>query len=149
MKNEINKYKSERWCTFLSTIQEAHHIRGKLFWSHLSKLYKPKTLPLSKLTTESDTISDHQEIATTLYNYYKDQAKAPLTDHNNPHDSYIEKEHIRIQDNLFQATDANLQPISVPEVIKLIKRLKNKMSSGYDRLSNHMMKLLPQPTSIA
>ena len=143
VKNEINKYKSERWNSFLSTIQDSHDSNGKTFWSHLSRIYKPKTLPLSKLITGAKTISDQQEITTTLYNYYKEQAKAPLIDGKDPHDCQIKNDYTQIIDNISTVITANQSPILLPEIVKFIKRLKNKKSSGYDQISNHMIKLLP------
>jgi hypothetical protein len=78
VKSKISKYKSERWSKFLFAIQETHDRQGNAFCSHLSRIYKLKILLLSKLMIGSKTISDHQEITTTLYNYYKEQVKAPL-----------------------------------------------------------------------
>ena len=86
VQNEIRIYKSYRWCTFLSRTQEAHDNRGNAFWSHLSKIYKPKSLHISKLTTSSGIISEHKNITDTLYHYYKEQAKEPNVNDKNPHD---------------------------------------------------------------
>ncbi len=62
VKTEISKYQSKRWCEFLSKIQEAHDHRGNALWSHLSKIYKPKTLPITKLLKGNEIIS-------VLHNY--------------------------------------------------------------------------------
>jgi hypothetical protein len=143
VRHEVNKYKSERWKSFLSSIQDSHDVKGNTFWSHLSRIYKPKTLPLSKINTGSKTISDHQDITTTLYNYYKEQAKAPLIDDNDAHDQKIKNEYTQLTDNISKLIPDKQNPILLPEIVKFIKSLKNKKSSGYDQISNYMIKLLP------
>ena len=40
-----------------------------------------------------------------------------------------------------------MDPISLPGLVKIVKRMKNKRSSGYDQVSHHMIKLLP-PTHL-
>ena len=95
------------------------------------------------MTNGLDTLSDHQEIIKTLYNYYKEQAKPPPIDDKNSHDHHIEREYIQICNNVSKAIDASLEPISLPEIMKVIKKLKNKKSSGYYEVSNFMIKLLP------
>ena len=72
VKREINKYKTDRWCSFLSALQEQHDKRSTAFWSHLSRLYKPKTFTFSKLMKGTDTVSDQQEIAEELHGYYQE-----------------------------------------------------------------------------
>jgi len=142
VRNEISKYKSERWCEFLSKIQEVHDHRGNAFWSHLSKIYKPKTLPLTKLVKETEIVSDQQEIMSFLHSYHNDLAKAPQVDENDIHDAHITKEFAHINETLSTVVKGELEPTTFFEVQKIIRKLKNKKSSGYDQVSNHMIKLL-------
>ncbi|CAF0993425.1 unnamed protein product, partial [Adineta ricciae] len=142
-KKEIVKYKSGRWKTFLSQIQEAHDVNGKAFWSHLSKIYKPRTLPISKLLTDVGVKSNQNEIKDILYDYYNEQAKSPEVDHRNNHDQYITRESLRIKEEIIKSPKMKLEPITQIEIKRLINKLKNKKSAGYDEISNHMIKLLP------
>ena len=49
VKIEIAKYKSSKWQEFLSKIQETHDNTDRAFWLYLSRIYKHRTLPFSKL----------------------------------------------------------------------------------------------------
>jgi len=80
----------------------------------------------------------------SLYNYYKEQAKAPAINENNPLDCLIENEYNQIQNNIFTTAGVNQNPVSLSEIVKFIKRWKNKRSSRYDQVFNHMIKLLPR-----
>ncbi|CAM4765951.1 unnamed protein product [Rotaria magnacalcarata] len=143
VKNEVYNYKSERWNAFLSTIQESHDRNGKHFWSHLSKIYKPKTLPISKLKAGSITIAHQQEITNMLYSYYKEQANSPTIDESEKHDQKIVRDYNKIMNTLSQPLDIKVEKVTSSEVTKIIKKLKNKKSSGYDQISNYIIKLLP------
>ncbi|CAF4049041.1 unnamed protein product [Rotaria magnacalcarata] len=95
---------------------ESHDGNGKHFWSHLSKIYKPKTLPISKLKAGSITIADQQEITNMLYSYYKEQANSPNIDENEQHDQKIVGDYSKIMNTLSQPLDIKVE----------------KESSGYD-----------------
>ena len=143
VRNEINKYKTECWGNFLAKVQQSHKFGGSEFWLHLSKIYKPKTLPFSKLKKDAEILSDHQDITMTLYDCYKQQAKAPEIDEDNPHEQYVEKEYIKILQEIAKVSSPIQESITLPEMIKVVRKLKNKRSSGYDQVSNYMIKLLP------
>ena len=147
VRNEIYNYRSARWSSFLSTIQGTHDKQESSFWTHLSKIYKPKTLPFSKLSVGSSIISDEQEITKELYKYFKDLAKAPEINPLNPHDIQIETEFRELQNLLTASKDTGLEATSIMEVSKIIKKMKGKKSSGIDQVSNFIIKLLP-PTYI-
>ncbi|CAF4686467.1 unnamed protein product, partial [Rotaria socialis] len=143
VKNEVYNYKSERWNAFLSTIQESHDRNGKHFWSHLSKIYKPKTLPISKLKAGSITIADQQEMTNMLSSYYKEQANSPTIDESEKRDQKIVRDYNKIMNTLSKPLDIKVEKVASSEVTKIIKKLKNKKSSGYDQISNYIIKLLP------
>ncbi|CAF2091895.1 unnamed protein product [Rotaria magnacalcarata] len=132
VKNKVYNYKSKQWNAFLSTIQESHDGNGKHFWSHLSKIYKPKTLPISKLKAGSITIADQQEITNMLYSYYKEQANSPNIDENEQHDQTIVGDYSKIMNTLSQPLDIKVEKGNIIRNNKIIKKLKNKESSGYD-----------------
>ncbi len=143
IRNEIYKYKTERWSSFLSTIQNAHNLQEGSFWSHLSKIYKPKTLPFSKLLVGQNTLSNEQEITTELFHYFKDLAKPPVIDPSNPHDVQIQNEFTELENLLTSAKGIELEVTSKSEIIKIISKMKKKKSSGLDQVSNFIIKLLP------
>jgi hypothetical protein len=147
VKKEIAKYKTARWNNFLSTIQSSHDKREKFFWSHLAKIYKAKTLPFSKLMVGTKILSDEQEIIDALFRYFDDQSKAPELDKNNSHDVQVATDYQVLNNLLRNTPNLELGPTSVAEVKILIKKMKGKKSSGFDEISNQMIKMLP-PTYI-
>ena len=73
-------------------------------------------------------VVDHQEITKTLYDYYTEQAKEPLVDKNNKHDREIDDEYKLIVNDITSTDNLQLEPVSVSEMQKLIRKLKNKKS---------------------
>jgi hypothetical protein len=147
VRKEIYKYKAARWNSFLSTIQSSHDKQEKLFWSHLSKIFKAKTLPFSKLAIGTRVIADEQEITEELFRYFKSQSKEAEIDPANTHDTQVLREHQILKNLLACPSDLELKPTSRMEVTFLIKKMKGKKSSGVDQVSNQMIKMLP-PTYI-
>ncbi|CAF1590277.1 unnamed protein product [Didymodactylos carnosus] len=142
VKREIGRYKTEKWQSFLSTVQDSHDRPEKAFWNYLSRVYKPKTLPFSKLAVNGKSLSDEQEITDELYKYYEEQFQPPSLDKNDPHDAEIEKEYIEMK-KVLETSNEPVRATSIFEITKYIKKLKEKKSAGYDSVSNYMLKLLP------
>ncbi|CAF0970197.1 unnamed protein product [Didymodactylos carnosus] len=142
VKMAIAKYKTEKWQNFLSTIQQAHDRSDKAFWNYLSRIYKPKTLPFSKLAVNGKSISYEQEISEELFNYYNDQFKEPQLDSSDAHDVQIEREYNELK-KILDASNETVRMTNTLEITKYIKKLKGKESSGYDDVSNYMLKFLP------
>ncbi|CAF3220284.1 unnamed protein product [Rotaria sp. Silwood2] len=142
VKTEIGKYKSNRWQSFLSTIQEKYDRLEKAFWSHLSRVYKPKSLPFSKLDSGEEIVSGKHEIVDELYRFYEEQFKTTETNHADPDDLEIEQEYNTLLNNL-RSSDERIEKANTFEITKYIKKLKSKKSSGFDLISNYMIKLLP------
>ena len=140
---EINRYKSERWSEFLTSIQHAHDTKGRLFWTHLSKIYKPRTLPLSKLLNKTGVVSDRGQIVTSLFEFFSEQASAPSVDLDNLNDKQIMNEYTELSEVIGRDSTYELEAISHSEISRLIRKMKNKKSAGYDGISNQMIKRLP------
>ncbi|CAF1370057.1 unnamed protein product [Adineta ricciae] len=140
---EINRYKTENWSKFLSSIQEAHDLRGKAFWSHLARIYKPKTTPIFKLAKNNKVIADQQEITKELYEYYSELGKPVNIKKQDKSGIEIESEYKLIKNALKIDKQLTIEPISLIELKKEVKKLKNKESAGYDLISNRMIKTLP------
>jgi endonuclease/exonuclease/phosphatase (EEP) superfamily protein YafD len=147
VRNEIYNYRSARWSSFLSTIQGVHDKQESSFWSHLSKIFKPKTLPFSKLSVGTSIVSDEQEITKELYKYFRELSKAPEINPSNTHDIQIETEFKELLKLLTVSKEPGLVATSITEVSRFIKKMKGKKSSGIDQVSNFIIKLLP-PTYI-
>jgi hypothetical protein len=144
---EIYKYRTARWDSFLSSIQASADSRDNAFWSHLSKTYKPKSLPFSKLMVGSNTAVDETAIIDELFQYFQDEIKAPSIDLNNDQNVAVLMEYQSILKNLVTSEEAELTKTSAYEVSRIIRKIKQKKSSGFDQISNHMIKLLP-PTYV-
>jgi hypothetical protein len=87
-------------------------------------------------------LTSHEEITNELSRYYTEQFKAPLIDHSNSHEVNIETEYNELL-NKFEITAPRVEKTTVREVTLLIKKLKPKKSTGFDLVSNFMIKKLP------
>ena len=87
-------------------------------------------------------ISDEQ-ITEELLKYFRDQSVAPVIEATNHHDIQIVKEYQEAKELLVAATNSGLETTSIREIMKIIKKMKGKKSSGYDLVSNQIIKLLP------
>ena len=66
VKIEIAKYKSNKWQDFLAKFQVTHGNKDRAFWSYLSRVYKPKSLPFSKLDAGNGVLTNESEISDEL-----------------------------------------------------------------------------------
>ena len=143
---DIARYKSSKWEEFLSTIQETYDNTERAFWLHLSRVYKHRSLPLSKLNTDKEILTKENEITGELYRYYEEQFKVQNIDMSNSHDVQIETEYLELMNKL-GLTNEKIEMTSVREIKQHISKMKPKKSSGFDQVSNFMIKRL-QPSYI-
>ena len=141
VRSEIAMHKSSCWQPFLSTMREKSDQPEKAFWSHLSRVYKSKSLPLSKLDDRESVLSDKKEIVDTLFSYYENQFKKTVIKTDDPNDMGIEEYGILLKE--LSISEETIELTSAFEITKFIKKLKPKKSSGFDQISNFMIKLLP------
>ena len=97
----------------------------------------------SKLDNRQSVLSDKKEIVHTLFSYYEKQFKKTVIKTDEPNDMGIEEEHGILLKEL-SVSEETIQFTSAFEITKFIKKLKPKKSSGFEQISNFMMKLLPQ-----
>jgi hypothetical protein len=142
VKIEIAKYKSNKWQEFLSKIQETHDNKEGAFWLYLSRLYKLKTLPFSKLDSGKAVLTKEKEISDELYQYYSEQFKTQNTDMSDSHEIEIETEYVELMNKL-AIVNEKIETTSVFEIKRHISKLKPKKSSGFDAVSNFMIKRIP------
>lgn len=139
VKIEIAKYKSSKWQEFLTKIQETHDNKEKAFWLHLSRVYKPKSLPFMKLDTGETILTKENEISSELYRYYSQQFKEQDINWSDSHEAEIESEYLELMNQL-NRSNVKIEPTNVLEIKKYIKKLKPKKSAGFDTVSNFMIK---------
>ena len=142
----INKYRSDRWNAFLSSVQDNYINDTSGFWKHLSRIYRPTTLPFKKLAVNNKQLTAPKDIVDALYSYYKDTFSMQNIQPADEHTAHVEKEYEEILKQLAECKK-KIKPTSVLEIQKIIKKLKPKKSVGVDFISNYMIKKLP-PTYI-
>lgn len=54
IKKEISEHRSARWSDFLSSVQNYYDKSSNLFWKHMSRIYRPSTVPFNKLRTQNN-----------------------------------------------------------------------------------------------
>jgi hypothetical protein len=126
----------------LSKIQETHDNMESAFWSYLSRVYKHKLLPFSKLDTSKTVLTKENEISDELYRYYSEQFKAQNTDMSDPHEVQIETEYLELMNKLAMLNE-KIETTNVRKIKRHITKLKPKRSSGFDAVSNFMLKRIP------
>ena len=119
------RYKSSKWQDFLSTIQETHDNTERAFWLHLSRVYKHRSLPLSKLNTDKEKLTKENEITDELYRYYEEQFKVQNIDMSNPHDVQIETDYLELMNKL-ELTNEKIEMTNVREIKQHISKMKPK-----------------------
>jgi hypothetical protein len=142
VKFEIAKYKSNKWQEFLLKIQETHDNKEGAFWQYLFRVYKHKTLPFSKLDSGKIVLTKENEISDELYQYYSDQFKAQSIDISDPHEIEIETEYVELMNKLATVNE-KIETTSFTGIKRHISKLKPKKSSGFDAVSNFMIKRIP------
>ena len=114
---------------------------GKKMWELINKINgkcSDKTCIIDKLTVNNIKYTQGREIANSFAKYFstvgKDFAKKTMSSQT-PLSDYLKK--IKKNPNTMY-----FQPASEEEVSKLISKLKPKTSSGYDNISNKLLKQL-------
>ncbi|CAF3104235.1 unnamed protein product [Rotaria socialis] len=142
VKIEIAKYKSRKWQELLSKIQETHDNTNRVFWLCLSRIYKHKSLPFSKLDTGKTVLAKENEISDELYRCYSEQFKAQKADMSDPHENQIETEYLKLINKL-PILNEKIEKTNFTEIKRHILKLKPKKSSGFDVVSNFISKKMP------
>ena len=142
VKIDIARYKTSKWQEFLSQIQETYDNTERAFWLHLSRVYKHRSLPFSKLDTGQTILTKENEITDEPYRYYEEQFKVQNIDISNPHDVQIETEYLELMNKL-ELSNEKIEMTNVREIKQHMSKMKPKKSSGFDQVSNFMIKRLP------
>ena len=87
-------------------------------------------------------MTKENEISDELYRYYSEQFKAQNTDMSDPHEVQIETEYLELMNKLAMLNE-KIETTNVSEIKRHIAKLKPKRSSGFDAVSNFMLKRIP------
>ncbi|CAF4859949.1 unnamed protein product, partial [Rotaria socialis] len=145
-KVDIPKHKNAQWQKFLSNIQMSFDKSDKAFRTHLSRIYKSRSLPFYKLSKGTKIVSKQEGITNELFQYYSEQLKVPAVNYCNEHEGQINRKYKELVNRLSALND-NIEKTSTAEITCIIKILKPKKSTGFDSVSNVIIKKLP-PTYI-
>ena len=98
----------------------------RAFWLHLSKVYKHRALPFSKLDTGNTVLTKDNEIRDELYRYYSEQFKAQNTNTSDPDQMEIETEYLEIINRLAISRE-KIEMTNALEIKRHISKLKPKV----------------------
>ena len=87
-------------------------------------------------------MTKENEIGEELYGYYSEQFKAQSTNTSSPHEVQIETEYLELMNKLTLSNE-EIELTNAVEIKKYISKLKPKKSSGFDTVSNFMIKKIP------
>jgi hypothetical protein len=142
IRKEIEEYKSNRWNSFLLSVQENQGTNQSAFWKHLSNIYRPSAPPFNKIIVDNKTITDPNQIIEALFNHYKNLFSPPTADLDDLHINQIENEYGNILKEI-TVCNKDIRPTNIQEMRRIIKELKPKKSAGLDKISNFIIKRLP------
>lgn len=144
-RNEIGKYKTSQWNNFLTTIQQTHDNKDKMFWSYLARIYRTRALPFYKLRSDKKILTEQNEIVKELHRYYEEQFKEPPINCSMESDMKVIEEYEVVAREVADCKE-KVEKTNAAEIKRLIRSLKPKKSTGIDPVSNFMIKKLPQDT---
>ena len=99
-------------------------------------------VPFSKLDDGQSVLSDKKEVVDTLFSYYENQFEKTIIKTDDSNDMRIEEKHGILLKEL-SISEETIELTSAFEITKFVKKLKPKKSSGFDQISNFMIKMLP------
>lgn len=135
LKIEIAKYKTNKWREFVSKIQETNDNKEQTFWLYLSRIYKHRSLPFSKLDISTTILREENEIKNELFRYYSEQFQTPHTDMSDPYEVHIDLEYLELMNKLAFVNEN----VDMTNTVEYRSRLKCK----FDYLEFHSFHPLP------
>ena len=142
---ELKQHRANCWKRFISNVASPN---PSAFWKTVKSLNKKRSVQFSAVTDESHIYHDPNKILSHLTHHFSTRFSAPNTE---PH-VQIDKEAHQIWEKLSQAEPDDIRlacyesdlKYTPKEIWNVITAMKSKNSSGYDRISNKMIKQLPQ-----
>lgn len=113
--------------------------QGNNIWKYVHSSFHPYTPSFKGLTTNNGIIKDHNEITSTLADYYEKHFKTPTINPNNP----IHLDAVQSYMEYMQTPNIPLEKITLEEVEKSWKSAKQKKSTDTHGLSTFLLHQLP------
>jgi endonuclease/exonuclease/phosphatase (EEP) superfamily protein YafD len=142
---ELKQHRANCWKHFISNVASPN---PSTFWKTVKTLNKKRSVQFSALKDESHIYNDSNQVLSHLKHHFATRFAKPNTDLNVQTDAEAHK----LWEKLSQANPDDIQlachesdlKFTPKEVWDVITAMKSKNSSGFDRISNKMIKQLPQ-----
>ncbi len=144
MKQEFQSFKQQSWDRFISNVASPNPTS---FWRTVKKLNKKKSVDFSALTEGNLTHRSPEDIVKCLAHHFTERHSFPLLNMTNPLDKEADElwklfSSADLDDIQLVSSHSDLQ-FKEQDIKNAVQSLKNKNSSGFDQVSNKMVKLLP------
>ncbi|CAF1587707.1 unnamed protein product [Rotaria magnacalcarata] len=145
VKKEFQADRQRKWEKFISNVASPNPTS---FWQTVKMLNKKKSVDFSALTDSNTIYRSPTDIAKCLERHFTERHSKPILDMTND----LEKEAVDvwklfsladIDDIELTSSQSDLK-FSVQDIKGAIRSLRSKKSSGFDQVSNVMIKLLPE-----
>jgi len=145
IQREFRQHKANGWHSFISNIASPN---PSTFWKTVKVLNKKRSVQFSAITDDNNVYNEPKEILTHLTQHFSTRFASPHTDPSVKTD----KEALDLWEKLSQAESDDIQlacqqsdlKYTSKEIWDVICAMKGKNSSGFDKISNKMIKLLPE-----
>ncbi|CAF1090325.1 unnamed protein product, partial [Rotaria magnacalcarata] len=145
IKQELRAHRQRSWEQFISSVASPN---PTTFWHTVKKLNKKKSVEFSAITEKNIVHRSPEDIVMNLAKHFAERHAAPLLDKTKILDkeaselwqlySTADKDYIKLISN---RSDLRF---SEQEITNTICSLKSKNSSGFDQVSNKMIKEIPE-----
>ncbi|CAM4809500.1 unnamed protein product [Rotaria magnacalcarata] len=145
IQREFKQHRLNKWNQFISNIASPN---PSTFWKTVKSLNKNRSIQFSALSDDKYTLNDPVQILSHLIDHFTSRFTPPVTDMNVQTDKEAQElwnvlskaDHVDIQ----QACQNSDLKFSLEDIRGVIRGMNSKISSGFDRISNKMIKRLPE-----
>jgi hypothetical protein len=144
VKQELQAHRQRSWEQFISNVASPN---PKSFWGTVKKLNKKKPVDFAALTEENTIHRSPKDIVKHLNHHFTERHSQPAMNLSNSRDKEADelwKLYSSADNDDIELLSSHSDLLFKEQDIKnTIRSLKNKNSSGFDKVSNKMIKLLP------
>ena len=143
IRKDIKNYRNSKWQKLINDVNYGNK-NSRTYWSSIQRIIgtkKAKT-QIKSIKKEDEILTNEQEIA----DYFGEHFEKTFSDSSDKNfdNDWLNKVNNDILSSDIQLDYNNLITITTVEIDKVIKGLKVNKSSGYDQISNKMLKNLPK-----
>jgi hypothetical protein len=143
---EFQQFKADNWHKFMANVASPNPVT---FWKSIKVLNKKKSTQFSAITKDDKTtLKSTKEILDYLFEHFSARFAPPTTDVNNITDREAQEVWDRLSqvhpDCIHRAWCQSDLKFDTADIKKVIAVMKTKNSTGFDLVSNRMVKTLPQ-----